>query len=67
MAITVAASKGMAVSDIAFMIALRFRIPRSIFINAESNTTMALSTSIPIAMIIAAKDIRCRAIPLACI
>ena len=43
--------------------AIRLRIPRCIFTNAESDTTIALSTSIPMAMIIAAKDIRCKAIP----
>ena len=43
--------------------AMRLRIPRSILTNAESDTTMALSTSIPMAMMIAANDIRCRAIP----
>ena len=33
--------------------------------SAESETTIALSTNIPIAIIIAASDIRCSAIPLA--
>ena len=60
---TVAANKGKAVAEHAFMIDVRFRIPRCIFTSAESETTMALSTSIPIAMIMAANDIRCRAIP----
>ena len=64
---TVAASRGIAVPDTAFIMALRLRIPRSIFIRAESNITMALSTSIPIAIMIAARDMRCKAIPLACI
>ena len=57
-AITVAANKGKAVDEHARMIATRLRIPRSILIRAESDTTMALSTNIPIAMIIAASDIR---------
>ena len=47
----------------ALIMATRLRIPRCILTNAESDTTMALSTSIPIAIIIAASDIRCKAIP----
>ena len=60
---TVAANRGKAVAEHAFMMDVRFRIPRCIFTSAESETTMALSTSIPIAMMMAANDIRCRAIP----
>ena len=59
----VAANNGNAVAEQALMIATRLRIPRCILTNAESETTMALSTNIPIAMIIAASDIRCKAIP----
>lgn len=64
-AIAVAASRGRAVDEQALMIAIRLRMPRCIFTKAESDTTMALSTNIPIAMMIAARDIRCKAIPLA--
>ena len=60
---TVAANKGRAVPEHAFMMDTRFRIPRCIFTSAESDTTMALSTSIPMAMIMAASDMRCKAIP----
>ena len=63
MAITVAASRGSAVPEQAFMIATRFRIPFCMFTSAESDTTMALSTSIPMAMMMAASDIRCKAMP----
>ena len=55
---TVAANKGKAVAEQARMMATRFRIPRSILIKAESETTMALSTSIPMAIMMAASDIR---------
>jgi len=60
---TVAANKGNEVEEQARNMATRFRIPRCILTNAESETTMALSTNIPIAMIMAASDIRCKAIP----
>lgn len=56
---TVAANKGNEVEEQARNMATRFRIPRCILTNAESETTMALSTNIPIAMIMAASDIRC--------
>ena len=64
-AIAVAASRGRAVDEQALMIAIRLRMSRCIFTKEESDTTMALSTNIPIAMMIAARDIRCKAIPLA--
>ena len=64
---TVAASSGMAVEEQARRIATRLRMPRCMFTSAASDTTMALSTSMPIAMMIAASDIRCRAIPCMCI
>ena len=38
------------------MMDTRFRIPRCIFTSAESDTTMALSTNIPMAIIMAASD-----------
>jgi len=60
---TVAANKGRAVPEHAFMMDTRFRIPRCIFTSAESDTTMALSTNIPMAIIMAASDMRCKAIP----
>lgn len=62
-AIAVAASRGRAVDEQALMIAIRLRMPRCIFTKAESDTTMALSTNIPIAMMIAARDIRCKSDP----
>ena len=65
-AISVAPRRGMAVLDTAFSMATRFLIPRCILTKAASYTTMALSTNIPIAMMMAASDIRCRAIPVAC-
>ena len=65
MAITVAAKSGRAVEEQALRIATLLRIPLCILTRAESETTMALSTSIPMAIIIAASDIRCRVIPLA--
>ena len=67
MAITVAANNGMAVEEQDRRIATRLRIPRCMFTSAESDTTMALSTSMPIAMMIAASDMRCRAMPCMCI
>ena len=63
MAMIVAASKGSAVDEQARMMATRLRMPRSILTNAESDTTMALSTSIPMAIMIAASDMRCKAMP----
>lgn len=63
MAMTVAASRGRAVAEQARMMATRFRIPRSILIKAESDTTMALSSSIPMAIMMAASDIRWSAMP----
>ena len=57
-AIIVAANNGNAVEEQARIMATRLRIPRCILTNAESDTTMALSTSIPMAMMIAANDMR---------
>jgi len=59
----VAANSGNAVEEQARIIATRLRMPRCILTNAESDTTIALSTNIPIAIIMAASDIRCKAIP----
>ena len=66
MAITVAASSGRAVEEQALRMATRLRMPRCMATSAESETTMALSTSMPMAMMIAASDMRCRAIPSTC-
>lgn len=64
-AINVAPNSGMAVVPTADSMAGRLRMPRCMFTNAASYTTIALSTSIPMAIIMAASDIRCRAIPVA--
>lgn len=58
MAMIVAASNGRAVEEQARMMATRFLMPRCMFTSAESDTTMALSTSMPMAMMIAANDMR---------
>ena len=64
-AIAVAASRGRAVDEQALMIAIRLRMPRCIFTKQSPILRWRLSTKIPIAMMIAARDIRCKAIPLA--
>ena len=64
-AINVAPNSGMAVVPTADSMAGRLRMPRCMFTNAASYTTIALSTSIPMAIIMAASDIRCRAISVA--
>lgn len=57
---------GMAVDETAESMATRFRISRCMLTKAASYTTMALPTSIPMAMMMAAGDMRCKAIPVAC-
>ena len=65
MAISVAPKRGIDVDETALVMAFRLRIPRCMLTSAPSYTTMALSTSIPIAMIMAASDMRYRAMPVA--